>query len=64
MYVLLLASITVNLSTLARDSALWNTIQPCYGLVQRSLFACFFLWVAGAGWLLWRWAGMEQRSAA
>jgi hypothetical membrane protein len=63
MYVLLLASITANLSTLARDSALWNTIKPVYGLVQRSLFICFFLWVAGAGWLLWRCAGLERRSA-
>jgi len=54
MYVLLLASVAVNLSTLARDSLLWNTIRPFYGLVQRSLFVCFFAWVGGTGWMLWR----------
>jgi hypothetical membrane protein len=64
MYVLLLLSTAVNLSTVARDSGLWNAIQPFYGLVQRSLFVCFFGWVAGAGWMLWRGAGLEQRSSA
>lgn len=64
MYVLLLISIAINLSTLARDSALWNAISPVYGLVQRSLFVCFFGWIAGAGWLLWRRTGLAERSPA
>jgi hypothetical membrane protein len=61
MYVLLLASIAINLSTLARDSTLWSLIRPVFGMVQRSLFACFFLWIAGAGWMLWLRSGQERR---
>ena len=54
MYVLLLISLAFNLTAIARSGTLWNDIRPFYGLVQRSLFLCFFLWSAGAGWMLWR----------
>lgn len=55
MYVLTLVSLGVNLTAIGRDNIVWQTVQPYYGLVQRSLFACFFAWIAGAGWLLcWR----------
>jgi hypothetical membrane protein len=54
MYALLLVSLAFNLTAIARSGTLWNDIRPFYGLVQRSLFLCFFLWSAGAGWMLWR----------
>lgn len=54
LYALMLASIVLNLSSLARDGAIWHAVGPIYGLVQRSLFACFFVWTAGVGWMLWR----------
>jgi hypothetical membrane protein len=53
-YALLLVSLALNLSTLDRGGALFAQIRPFYGLVQRSLFLCFFVWSAGTGWLLWR----------
>lgn len=53
MYVLTVASLGFNLAVIFGDEALWDAVEPVYGLVQRSLFACFFLWCAGAGWLLW-----------
>lgn len=54
MYVLLLISLAFNLTAIVRSGALWNDIRPFYGLVQRSLFLCFFVWSAGTGWMLWR----------
>jgi hypothetical membrane protein len=54
MYALLLASLALNLSTLDRGGVLFASIRPFFGLVQRSLFACFFIWAAGVGWMLWR----------
>ena len=53
MYVLTLASVAFNLIVLADNAALWETVGPVYGLVQRALFMCFFVWCAGAGWMLW-----------
>jgi len=52
MYLLTLISLALNLSTLDRGGALFAEIKPFYGLVQRSLFLCFFVWTAGTGWLL------------
>jgi hypothetical protein len=54
MYVLVLASVAIKLSTLARDSVVFTAIALFHGLVQRSLFAGFFIWTAGVGWMLWR----------
>jgi hypothetical protein len=54
MYVLLLISLAFNMAQIIHGGALWNTIKPFYGLVQRSLFACFFVWMAGVGIALWR----------
>ena len=53
MYLLTLASVIFNLVALADNGALWAAVGPVYGLVQRSLFACFFIWSAGVGWRLW-----------
>jgi hypothetical membrane protein len=53
-YVLLWISLGFNLAKIIGDGVLWDDIKPFYGLVQRSLFACFFLWVAGTGIALWR----------
>lgn len=60
MYGLVCVSLALNLSTLDRDGALFTAIRPFYGLVQRSLFACFFLWAAGTGWLLYRGSNAER----
>lgn len=54
MYVLLWISLGLNMAQIVHGGALWHDIKPFYGLVQRSLFACFFVWIAGIGWLLWR----------
>jgi hypothetical membrane protein len=54
MYVLTLVSVVINLAILPRSGVLWQALAPAYGLVQRSLFACFFVWCAVVGWLLWR----------
>jgi hypothetical membrane protein len=54
MWIMLLVSIGLNMSQIVHRGALWEDIKPFYGLVQRSLFACFFIWVAGVGFVLWR----------
>ena len=54
MYVLLWISLAFNMVQIVHGGALWHDIKPFYGLVQRSLFACFFVWSAGIGWMLWR----------
>lgn len=54
MYVLTVASVALNLYAIADTGAFWDAVAPYYGLLQRSLFACFFVWCAGAGWLLWQ----------
>ncbi|HEY4123223.1 MAG TPA: DUF998 domain-containing protein [Rhizomicrobium sp.] len=59
MYLLVLISLAFNLTVLIRSGEIWNDIKPFYGLVQRSLFLCFFVWSAGAGWMLWRVSGLR-----
>lgn len=54
MYALTIMSIAANLYAIADNGVFWQTVGPYYGLMQRALFACFFLWCAGVGWLLWR----------
>ncbi|HEY4123044.1 MAG TPA: DUF998 domain-containing protein [Rhizomicrobium sp.] len=60
MYVLVLISLALNLTVLIRSGEIWNDIKPFYGLVQRSLFFCFFIWSAGTGWMLWRLRGVGE----
>ncbi len=47
-------AIVANLSIIDRHGALYTLERPCYGLVQRALFASWFLWCAGTG--LWLYA--------
>ena len=54
MFVLVWLSLALNLAQIIGGGALWHMIKPFYGLVQRSLFAVCFGWIAGAGWMLWR----------
>lgn len=53
MYVLTLASLALNLAALLDNGAFWHLVKPVFGLLQRSLFAVFFVWCGGLGWLLW-----------
>ncbi len=53
MVFLVWGSIALNLGTLDRNGALWALEKPYYGLVQRSLFAAWFAWCAGVGFLLY-----------
>ena len=52
MTVLMWTAIGLNLSVLDRGGSLWAHERPIYGLVQRSLFAVFFIWCAAVGLLL------------
>lgn len=52
MAVLMWVGILLNLATLDRGGSLWAFERPFYGLVQRSLFAVFFVWSAAAGVML------------
>lgn len=45
-------AIVANLAVLDREGVLWHREAPVYGLVQRSLFAAWFTWLAGAGLML------------
>lgn len=54
MYTLVVLAIAANMTTLHRHGALWLHIQPFYGVVQRLLFAVWFLWGAGYAVLLGR----------
>ncbi len=49
MTILMWITIALNLSVLDRGGSLWAYERPFYGLVQRSLFAVFFLWSAAVG---------------
>ena len=52
MSVVMWVTIVLNLAALDRGGALWAYERPFYGLVQRSLFAAFFVWSAWIGVLL------------
>jgi hypothetical membrane protein len=56
-------AIALNLATLDRTGALWAFEKPYYGLVQRALFATWFGWCAGVGFLLYgtRHAAAQHR---
>ena len=54
-------SIALNLAVLDRGGSLWAHERPFYGLVQRSLFAVFFLWCAAAGAILFAAARRRLR---
>ncbi len=54
MYALVVLAIAANMTTLHRHGELWRHIQPCYGVVQRLLFAAWFFWCAGYAVLLMR----------
>ena len=47
-------AIVLNLSSLDRSGALWASMKPVYGVVQRSLFAAWFGWCAVTGLMLHR----------
>jgi hypothetical membrane protein len=53
-FALIWLSIGFNMSSMIRGGSLWMHIKPYYGLVQRSLFAAWFLWCGGIGVLLWQ----------
>ena len=54
MGVIVWCAILANLATLDRGGALWHQEAAIYGVVQRSLFAAWFIWLAGAGIILRR----------
>ncbi len=62
MSVLIWVTILLNLSVLDRGGTLWAYERPFYGLVQRSLFAVFFLWCTLTGVMLF--LKRPRRSAA
>jgi hypothetical membrane protein len=62
MYILIWVAIALNMSSLDRHGAIWEFLQPGYGLVQRSLFAVWFGWCAIIGVMLWRWSPVSQRA--
>ncbi len=54
MYVVVVFAIAINLIPLVRPASLWPVIKPFFGIVQRSLFASWFVWCAGYAMLLMR----------
>lgn len=52
LFVLVVVAMGLNLAVLDRDGALWAFERPIYGLIQRSLFACWFVWCSGVGLIL------------
>lgn len=55
MYGVILFAVAANLSVLDTHGALWAYERPVYGVVQRLLFAVWFIWCAGVSALLLRW---------
>jgi len=47
-------SLALNFVIFFRDSQLWLTVKPVYGLIQRLLFAGLCVWLVGTGILLRR----------
>jgi len=54
MYVAVLLAIAINLVALVRPAEIWSQIKPFFGVVQRSLFASWFIWCTGYALLLMR----------
>ncbi len=54
MYGVVLFAIAVNLVPLLRPASLWPIIKPYLGIVQRLLFASWFVWCAGYAMFLLR----------
>jgi hypothetical protein len=52
MYLAVAVAFAINLIPLVRPANLWPLIKPFFGIVQRSLFASWFIWVAGYAVLL------------
>jgi hypothetical protein len=52
MSVILYLTIAMNLVTLLRHGFVWQHLKPIYGIVQRALFAVWFIWCAGFALLL------------
>lgn len=54
MAVVVWLAIAVNLLPIFRPPGIWPHLKPVMGVVQRTLFAAWFAWCAGAGLLLAR----------
>jgi hypothetical membrane protein len=54
MFGIIWAVIGLNLSAFDRNGLVWAYAKPVYGLVQRALFAAWFVWCAVIGVLLFR----------
>lgn len=54
MYGAVLLAIAINLLALVRPADIWIQIKPFFGVVQRSLFAAWFIWCTGYAVLLMR----------
>jgi hypothetical protein len=54
MYAVVLIAIAINLVPLVRPADLWAHLKPFFGIVQRSLFASWFIWCAGYALFLMR----------
>jgi hypothetical membrane protein len=55
-------TILLNLTTFHRYGTLWADVKPIYGLIQRSLFAAWFLWCIGAALLLRKQSAISPAS--
>jgi len=54
MYVVVALALIINFIPLLRPANLWPLIRPFFGVIQRSLFASWFIWCAGYAVLLMR----------
>jgi len=54
MYIAVLLTVAINLLAIFRPPDLWTQIKPVFGILQRSLFAAWFIWCAGYALLLIR----------
>jgi len=54
MFGIIWAVIGLNLSAFDRNGLVWAYAKPVYGLVQRALFAAWFVWCGVIGVLLFR----------
>ncbi len=62
MFLLVVIAIAANLVPMAGPSALLTAMKPYYGVVQRGLFASWFMWAVGLGFLLRRVPNPERES--